>query len=223
MISADPNTLTLVDDTKLLGTAQQPLQITAVPQLIGVPHHHINSRHGEASHQETGTVEEAAGVHESEAHGQVDTHRQLHVHHHQQQQNSQQQQQQQQQQQAQQIIIIVTDLNQTTGAVLTSMSGHARSRGRPPIYAAAAAAIQQQGGNVVLPPGQVAITSTAPMTSSAEIKSPPYRPAARHMNPPPNRRDILAVATAASVGPTSELTPEQKLELQRAKRAERAR
>lgn len=50
--------------------------------------------------------------------------------------------------------IIVTDLNQATGAVLTSMSGHGRSRGRPPIYAAAAAAIQQQGG-VVLPPGQV--------------------------------------------------------------------
>lgn len=39
-----------------------------------------------------------------------------------------------------------------------------------------------------------------------------------------NGQDILAVATAASVGPNiSELTPQQKLELQRAKRAERAR
>lgn len=35
-------------------------------------------------------------------------------------------------------------------------------------------------------------------------------------------QDILAVATAA-VGNTVELTPEQKLEMQRAKRAERAR
>lgn len=34
------------------------------------------------------------------------------------------------------------------------MSGHGRSRGRPPMYAAAAAAIQQQQSNVMLPPGQ---------------------------------------------------------------------
>lgn len=57
LISTDPNTLTLVDDSsKLLGATQQPLQIASVPQLITVPQqHHINSsnshEHGETSHQ----------------------------------------------------------------------------------------------------------------------------------------------------------------------------
>lgn len=55
------------------------------------------------------------------------------------------------------IQIIVTDLNQATGAVLSSMGGHGRSRGRPPMYAAAAAAIQHQQGNVMLPSGQVSL------------------------------------------------------------------
>lgn len=53
-IIADPNGLTLVDDSsKLLGTAQQPLQIASVPQLLGLPQQqHSNSHdHGETSHQ----------------------------------------------------------------------------------------------------------------------------------------------------------------------------
>lgn len=57
LISADPNTLTLVDDSsKLLGTAQQPLQIASVPQLLGLPQQqHSNSHdHGETSHQVRG-------------------------------------------------------------------------------------------------------------------------------------------------------------------------
>ncbi|EFO27524.2 hypothetical protein LOAG_00954 [Loa loa] len=250
LITADPNTLTLVDDSsKLLGTAQQPLQIASVPQLLGLPQQqHSNSHdHGETSHQvamtqqqqiipqlaELHNVQESGGADDAQhtvRENQVDAHGQLQAH---QQQGSQQHMQQQTQpqhiivtlqepQQPMQHQIIVTDLNQATGAVLSSMSGHGRSRGRPPMYAAAAAAIQQQQSNVMVPPGQVTITAT-PMISEAEIK-PPYRVTApRHMNTAPNRRDILAVATAASVGPTTGISPEQKLEMQRAKRAERAR
>lgn len=251
LISTDPNTLTLVDDSsKLLGTAQQPLQITSVPQLLGLSQQqHSNSHdHGETSHQvamtqqqqiipqlaELHNVQEGGGGADEAQHtareNQVDAHGQIQAH---QQQSSQQHMQQQTQpqhiivtlqehQQPMQHQIIVTDLNQATGAVLSSMGGHGRSRGRPPMYAAAAAAIQQQQGSVMLPPGQVTITAT-PMISEAEIK-PPYRVTApRHMNTAPSRRDILAVATAASVGPTTGISPEQKLEIQRAKRAERAR
>uniref|UniRef100_A0A182E672 BZIP domain-containing protein n=1 Tax=Onchocerca ochengi TaxID=42157 RepID=A0A182E672_ONCOC len=253
LINADPSTLTLVDDSsKLLGTVQQPLQIASVPQLLGLPQQqHSNSHdHGETSHQvamtqqqqiipqlaELHNVQESGGADDAQhaAHeNQVDAHGQLQAH---QQQGSQQHMQQQTQpqhiivtlqepQQPMQHQIIVTDLNQATGAVLSSMSGHGRSRGRPPMYAAAAAAIQQQQGNVMLPPGQanfVTITAT-PMINETEIK-PPYRVTApRHMNTTPSRRDILAVATAASVGPTTGISPEQKLEMQRAKRAERAR
>ncbi|VDM20563.1 unnamed protein product [Wuchereria bancrofti] len=254
LISADPNTLTLVDDSsKLLGTAQQPLQITSVPQLLGLSQQqHSNSHdHGETSHQvamtqqqqiipqlaELHNVQEGGGGADDAQHtareNQVDAHGQIQAH---QQQSSQQHMQQQTQpqhiivtlqepQQPMQHQIIVTDLNQATGAVLSSMSGHGRSRGRPPMYAAAAAAIQQQQGGVMLPPGQakfVTITAT-PMISETEIK-PPYRVTApRHINTAPSRRDILAVATAASVGPTTGISPEQKLEIQRAKRAERAR
>lgn len=69
---------------------------------------------------------------------------------------------------------------------------------------------------------QVTITAT-PIISETEIKAPYRASAPRHMNTAPNRRDILAVATAASVGPTTGISPEQKLEMQRAKRAERAR
>ncbi|KAL4002236.1 hypothetical protein ACH3XW_2625 [Acanthocheilonema viteae] len=250
LISADPNTLTLVDDSsKLLGTAQQPLQIASVPQLLGLPQQqHSNSHdHGETSHQvamtqqqqiipqlaELHNVQEGGGADDARhtaRENQVNAHGQLQAH---QQQGSQQHMQQQTQpqhiivtlqepQQPMQHQIIVTDLNQATGAVLSSMSGHGRSRGRPPMYAAAAAAIQQQQGNVMLPPGQVTITAT-PMINETEIK-PPYRVTGpRHMNTAPSRRDILAVATAASVGPTTGISPEQKLEMQRAKRAERAR
>ncbi|VDK82374.1 unnamed protein product [Litomosoides sigmodontis] len=250
LISADPNTLTLVDDsTKLLGAAQQPLQLASVPQLLGLPQQqHSNSHdHGETSHQVTMSqqqqiIPQLAELHNVQEGGgpdsaqhtarenQVDAHGQLQAH---QQQTSQQHMQQQAQpqhiivtlqepQQPMQHQIIVTDLNQATGAVLTSMSGHGRSRGRPPMYAAAAAAIQHQQGNVMLPSGQVTITAT-PIISETEIKSPYRATAPRHMNTAPNRRDILAVATAASVGPTTGISPEQKLEMQRAKRAERAR
>lgn len=59
------------------------------------------------------------------------------------------------------------------------------------------------------------------MVSTAESK-PSYRITPRQVSSTPTKRDILAAATAASVGP-SDLTPEQKLEIQRAKRAERAR
>ncbi|KHN83990.1 hypothetical protein Tcan_17256 [Toxocara canis] len=137
------------------------------------------------------------------------------------------------QQPQQQHQIIVTDLNQPTGLVLSSVSNHIRSRGRPPIYAAAAAVLQQQhqqqeqqGGLIILPGGQVAITRGESGATCVEGSG------GRRSNNESRQvivstattQDILAVATAASVGPnTSELTPQQKLELQRAKRAERAR
>lgn len=128
--------------------------------------------------------------------------------------------------------IIVADLNQPTGVVLSSMSNQIRSRGRPPIYAAAAVAIQQQQqsqeqeqqGSVVLVPA-----TQLPLPVDSSASSTKLQQNNRHSktsNPvtaaTTGRQDILAVATAA-VGNTVELTPQQKLEIQRAKRAERAR
>lgn len=165
------------------------------------------------------------------------------------QQNSSAEQPQQQQQhlivtvqepqQAVQHQIIVTDLNQPTGAVLTSMSNHGRSRGRPPVYAAAAAAIQQQqqqGGVMLVQSSQRGVTTGSPQTRTVCVDASGKRrgnqrqgSSQQHVIPASvEGQDILAVATAASVGtsvvpPTSELTPQQKLDMQRAKRAERAR
>lgn len=129
--------------------------------------------------------------------------------------------------------IIVADLNQPTGVVLSSMSNQIRSRGRPPIYAAAAVAIQQQQqpaeqeqqGSVVLVP-----TTQLPLPVDSAVQSASLRSNNSRTLKNPNQvsvpstgtQDILAVATAA-VGNTVELTPQQKLEIQRAKRAERAR
>ncbi|VDN04181.1 unnamed protein product [Thelazia callipaeda] len=252
LLSADPNSLTLVDDpSKLIGNSHQPIHLTTIPQLLNIPNQQQsnNHDHGDSVHQiamtqqqglpqlaELHNVRENSGTDDTEhtvRAGQVEVHAHLQSH---QQQNSQHIQQQthpqhiivtlQEPQQPMQHQIIVTDLNQATGAVLSSMSGHGRARGRPPMYAAAAAAIQQQG-NVVLPPGQASFVqlvtvATSPMISDTELK-PSYRVASRHINSNPHRRDILAVATAASVGPTVGISPEQKLEIQRAKRAERAR
>uniref|UniRef100_A0A915AT50 Uncharacterized protein n=1 Tax=Parascaris univalens TaxID=6257 RepID=A0A915AT50_PARUN len=132
-------------------------------------------------------------------------------------------------QEPQQQQIIVTDLNQPTGLVLSSVSNHIRSRGRPPIYAAAAAALQQQrhdqqGGFIMLPCGQVTVARTEAGVSAEGGRRRSSSSSRRVVVSTANGQDILAVATAASVGPNiSELTPQQKLELQRAKRAERAR
>ncbi|MFH4975632.1 hypothetical protein AB6A40_002341 [Gnathostoma spinigerum] len=143
--------------------------------------------------------------------------------------------------------IIVTDLNQPTGAVLSSVGNHIRTRGRPPLYAAAAASLQrqqqqqqeqqqqrqqqqqQQQQQQDEPQNELVVISEngqmANSLSTPGIFCDPCVPSRVSMRcvRQTATTDILAVATAATVGPNNEITPQEKLKIQRARRAERAR
>ncbi|VDN50695.1 unnamed protein product [Dracunculus medinensis] len=118
--------------------------------------------------------------------------------------------------------ILIADLNQPTGAVLSNGINSLRQHGRPSLYSPTASVIQQkqqtqeQQRGFVPTSGSFCAEADFPSSSRNNNQSTGISNISSSV-------DILAIANAATVSASIELTQEQKMELQKAKRAERAR